>query len=93
MVGKKCRICSIWRGERLVKRKENVTVIGSGSKIMVDLYFLLYAFLNFLKSSTRPNIIWVIKHNDTSKEKEKNAYPHRRENSWRNGSHFQISED
>lgn len=34
---------------------------GSGNKIIVEFYFLLYTFLNFLKSSTRSNIIWGIK--------------------------------
>lgn len=38
---------------------------------MVDLYFLLYAFLKFLKSSIRPNIIWAIISNDIKIKRKK----------------------
>lgn len=45
---------------------------------MVNLYFFLYAFLNFLKSSIRPNIIWAVISNDWNVIS----------NDWKNISHF-----
>lgn len=59
---------------------------------MVDLYFLLYAFLNFLKSSIRPNIIWAIISNDIKIKRKKFLSTKERKLSEKSQP-FSISED
>jgi hypothetical protein len=78
-----------WLEERMLQW----SVLGVRKKM--DFYFLLYTFLNFLKSSTTELVfvIWVTKSKDRNKKKQsKTCLSLEKRNSWENDSHFEFED-